>query len=88
MKIDVDEECKLCQIPKFSLQPIVENCFVHGLEGKMDKWAITIHAQNILDEIEINIEDNGLGIGEGRLEQIRNHQLMSRKIRSLARAWE
>jgi two-component system sensor histidine kinase YesM len=69
--MDVDEECRSCQIPKFSLQPIVENCFVHGLEGKMDKWSIIIRAQKILDEIEISIEDNGIGIEEARLEEIR-----------------
>lgn len=69
--MDVDEECRSCQIPKFSLQPIVENCFVHGLEGKMGMWSITIRAQKILDEIEISIEDNGIGIEEARLGEIR-----------------
>ncbi|MEK8130047.1 sensor histidine kinase [Paenibacillus filicis] len=69
--MDVDEECRSCQIPKFSLQPIVENCFIHGLEGKMGLWSITIRAQMILDEVEISIEDNGIGVAEERLEQIR-----------------
>jgi len=69
--LDVDEECLSCQIPKFSLQPIVENCFVHGLEGKMGTWSITIRVQLILDELEISIEDNGTGITEERLRQIR-----------------
>lgn len=69
--MDVDEECRSCQIPKFSLQPIVENCFKHGLEGKMGMWSITIRVQMILDEVEISIEDNGIGIPEERLLQIR-----------------
>lgn len=69
--LDVDEGCLSCQIPKFSLQPIVENCFVHGLEGKMGLWSITIRAQMIFDEVEISIEDNGIGISEERLQLIR-----------------
>ncbi|MCP3772738.1 sensor histidine kinase [Paenibacillus sp. MZ04-78.2] len=70
--LNVDDECRSCQIPKFSLQPIVENCFVHGLEGKMAEWSITITAQKVLDEIEISIEDNGVGMEETRLEELRS----------------
>ncbi|WP_261300589.1 sensor histidine kinase [Paenibacillus andongensis] len=69
--MDIDEECRSCQIPKFSLQPIVENCFKHGLEDKMGTWSITIRVQMILDEVEISIEDNGIGIPDERLWQIR-----------------
>ncbi|WP_219835430.1 sensor histidine kinase [Paenibacillus sp. R14(2021)] len=69
--IDVDEDCLACRIPKFSLQPIVENCFMHGLEGKMDAWTIAIRVEKVLDEIEIDIADNGSGIKEERLIEIR-----------------
>jgi two-component system sensor histidine kinase YesM len=69
--LDVDQDCLACPIPKFSLQPLVENCFIHGLEGKMEQWVITIRAERVLDEVEISIVDNGVGIGEKRLEQIR-----------------
>ncbi|NIK68616.1 histidine kinase [Paenibacillus sp. BK720] len=71
VRIDADEECLGCTIPKFSLQPIVENCFFHGLEGKMDAWSITIRVEKVLDEIEISIADNGIGIEESRLADIR-----------------
>lgn len=71
VQFDVEKECLSCPIPKFSLQPIVENCFIHGLEGKADTWSVTIRARKILDEIEISIEDNGIGIGTGRLSEIR-----------------
>jgi two-component system sensor histidine kinase YesM len=71
VQIDVEEECQTCEIPIFTLQPIVENCFVHGLEGKMEKWLVTIRVEKVMDEIEISIEDNGLGIDVARLEEIR-----------------
>lgn len=72
VRIDADEECLSCLIPKFSLQPIVENCFMHGLEGKMETWKLAIRVEKVLDEIQIDIEDNGFGIGEARLNDIRN----------------
>ncbi|MCC3374408.1 sensor histidine kinase [Cohnella sp. REN36] len=69
--LDVDEACLGCAIPKFSLQPIVENCFIHGLEGKMDTWSIVIRAEMVLDEVEISIADNGVGIASDRLDRLR-----------------
>jgi two-component system sensor histidine kinase YesM len=69
--LDVDDDCLACRLPKFSLQPLVENCFIHGLEGKMEQWVITIRAERVLDEIEISIADNGVGIDEERLKEIR-----------------
>lgn len=71
IQIDIEEDCGIYELPKFILQPIVENCFVHGLEGQMGQWMITIRVEKMMDEIEISIEDNGLGIDEVRLEEIR-----------------
>jgi two-component system sensor histidine kinase YesM len=71
--IEMVYECTGFLIPKFSLQPIVENCFVHGLEQKMGVWLIAVSVQKVLDEIEITIEDNGIGMDEKRLEEINQH---------------
>lgn len=71
IQIDIEEDSGVYDIPKFALQPIVENCFVHGLEGQMGQWMVTIQVEKMMDEIEISIEDNGLGIDEERLEEIR-----------------
>ncbi|CAI6083010.1 hypothetical protein COHCIP112018_03841 [Cohnella sp. JJ-181] len=71
VRIEADEACLPCRIPKFSLQPLVENCFIHGLEGKMDAWSLVIRAEMVMDEVQIDIEDNGFGIGEARLSEIR-----------------
>jgi len=71
VRIDVDPSCLDGRIPKFSLQPIVENCFVHGLEGKMGQWTIGIRVEKLLDEIEISVSDNGSGISEDDLRDIR-----------------
>ncbi|MBB6671548.1 sensor histidine kinase [Cohnella nanjingensis] len=80
--LDVDEDCLHCAIPKFSLQPIVENCFIHGLEGKMETWSIVIRAEKVLDEVEITIADNGVGIAGDRLERIRKQLGLAVEMRS------
>jgi two-component system sensor histidine kinase YesM len=71
--VEMDLECSDFLLPKFSLQPIVENCIVHGLEQKMGVWKIGVGVQKVLDEIEITIEDNGIGMDEQRLEEINQH---------------
>ena len=49
-------------IPKLILQPIVENCVVHGSEESIE--ALTIHITIRLedDALAIDIEDDGVGI--------------------------
>lgn len=41
-KLEIHGEIRECYIPKLSLQPIVENAFLHGLENKpgSGNWAL------------------------------------------------
>lgn len=65
------EELYQCQIPKFTLQPMVENAIFHGIEpkGSVGKIIITIES---LDDytMQITIEDNGIGISEDQISSI------------------
>jgi len=70
--IDISDELMNYQIPKLILQPILENCFEHGLSDKPGTWTIKISA--VLHENDglcISISDNGVGIPPDRLAQIR-----------------
>ncbi|MBU8915761.1 sensor histidine kinase [Bacillus sp. FJAT-29953] len=61
-------------IAKFSIQPIVENSFKHGLEPSGGISKITITAlQESEDAYVIRIQDNGIGIALPRLEEIRQN---------------
>lgn len=66
-------------IPKFTLQPIVENAIEHGLEQKttdLKPGLIVIRAQTVSNQIQIIVEDNGAGIAAERLSML-NKQLQS-----------
>lgn len=58
-------------IPKFSLQPLIENAVHHGLEKRRQNRQIWVEAREEDSVIFIVVKDNGQGIAKGRLEEIR-----------------
>lgn len=55
-------------IVKFSLQPIVENCVIHGMEPNAESVTIRIYATERADGCyEVAIEDSGAGMSPERL---------------------
>lgn len=59
-------------LPKFSLQPLVENAIIHGLEPKTDGGTIIIDIRRRGEYCLIRIADNGMGMDRKRLLQIRD----------------
>ncbi|MEH7235042.1 cache domain-containing sensor histidine kinase [Bacillus sp. JJ1562] len=70
---DIPNELLEKKIAKFTLQPLLENCIVHGLEPQNGHTNITIRSE-ILDSdvFVIKISDTGPGIDEEQLKKIRN----------------
>ena len=59
---------------KLILQPIVENAFEHGIKPLKDKRGkITVSAQLVNGKCIFNISDNGCGINEQKLNEIREN---------------
>jgi two-component system sensor histidine kinase YesM len=59
------------KIPKFSLQPIIENCVQHGVDPSFGQTRIQIRAlSKSNDYFVIEVEDNGPGFEEGALQSI------------------
>lgn len=59
--VDSDDRAKNCIIPKFLIQPVVENAIVHGFgKGKEPGGTITIQVRRGVD-LRISVEDNGTG---------------------------
>lgn len=68
--INIDKEIYHQQIPKLTFQPILENCFNHGIEGIKHKGIIEITGLQKGREIEISIRDNGRGLSYLKLKEI------------------
>lgn len=68
---EADEEVLEIRIIKLMLQPLVENAILHGLNHR-DNAKIKVSA--VLEEgtLVLRIEDNGYGIPEEKLAEIRN----------------
>jgi len=67
---NIDTEILEAKIPKFVLQPIVENAVVHGLEPKIEGGNLIIDAHKENNHIVINISDTGVGIPEAEMSTI------------------
>lgn len=61
-----------CLIIKFTLQPIVENAILHGIEPMKQFGEIEISAREEEGDLYIMIEDNGVGMTEKELSQLRS----------------
>jgi ligand-binding sensor protein/anti-sigma regulatory factor (Ser/Thr protein kinase) len=70
-EIDMDDFILDCRIPTMVLQPIVENCMLHGLETKKEGGKVEITGHLSGKDVEIKIIDNGNGIKPEVLQLIR-----------------
>jgi len=66
--VEVDET--KARIPSFTLQPIVENAFIHGVSGLEEGGKISLHIWQEDHLLYIDISDDGVGIDEENLEKI------------------
>ncbi|WP_378954761.1 PocR ligand-binding domain-containing protein [Pelosinus sp. sgz500959] len=70
-ELNIDEALMDYRIPSMIIQPIVENCMVHGLETKPEGGTIRIDGYFVSKkELEIKVTDNGKGIKPDVLKAI------------------
>jgi len=67
---EVDERTLDAFVPSMLLQPIVENSLKHGLSGKLEGGHICIRTTLDNGRLQIEVEDNGVGIPEVRMPQV------------------
>ena len=60
-EFDIEEHALFLQIPRFLLQPIVENAIRHGLDPSMPQPHLRIAARLEEDTILFSVTDNGRG---------------------------
>ncbi|MCI2048546.1 MAG: sensor histidine kinase [Lachnospiraceae bacterium] len=64
------EELKAKKIPRFILQPLIENSIIHGFSKKDGQKQIVIGFESDSNEIRITVKDNGIGIPENVKESL------------------
>lgn len=65
-------------IPKFIIQPLVENSILHGIGENENKIKIEIYVEKRENEFVISVVDNGIGCDVQKL----NHSLLQKKDHS------
>jgi len=77
-QIYVEEGIEEQKILPLLIQPIAENCIIHGLEGREDVGHIDICVKSCPDGVAVTVTDDGVGIGEEKLAEIRRELAGSR----------
>lgn len=59
------------ELPLFTLQPIVENAFKHGIEPCVDGGNILVRIKQVNEELVLTVADDGLGMSKDKLAAMR-----------------
>lgn len=70
-EIDIPEALHAYLLPKLTLQPLVENSIYHGIKLQREKGQIKVSAVDLGDKIELIVKDNGAGMTEERLDELK-----------------
>jgi two-component system sensor histidine kinase YesM len=68
---DVEDGLEPYEMPKLTLQPIVENALLHGIRrSKGKRGVIWIRARKEEDELVLSVEDDGIGMEQAIAEHL------------------
>ncbi|MGG4483139.1 sensor histidine kinase [Paenibacillus illinoisensis] len=68
--IDVPDDMFHKTLPRLSLQPIVENAIIHGIEPRTEDGHINITGYHTDEWCTITVEDSGLGMTENQMQEL------------------
>jgi two-component system, sensor histidine kinase YesM len=68
--IDVDSEILERKIPRFILQPLIENAFIHGMERKIGRGNLIIKGYSYKEATKFEIIDDGVGMDQHQLDHL------------------
>ncbi|MFC0215706.1 sensor histidine kinase [Paenibacillus chartarius] len=71
--IRVQEELRQYAVIRLMLQPIVENCIIHGIEKGRGSGSIELYAERENDKLVITVQDDGCGLTETSLHELRRN---------------
>ena len=71
-RLEFEEDILNYQIPKLTLQPLVENSIYHGLKQKEDKGILLIKGARKNNQVRIEVYDDGVGMSEEQIYRVLN----------------
>lgn len=71
-RLEFEEDILNYQIPKLTLQPLVENSIYHGLKQKEDKGILIIKGARKNNQVRIEVYDDGVGMSEEQIYRVLN----------------
>lgn len=80
MEVHIDDRLWGTEMPRLSIQPLVENAVRHGLKEKRGEKRIEIAAGLDGEVVRLTVRDNGVGITKERLEQLSNHERVQSEV--------
>jgi Histidine kinase/Activator of aromatic catabolism/Histidine kinase-, DNA gyrase B-, and HSP90-like ATPase/V4R domain len=70
LHFQIDETALDIRVPLLSIQPIIENAFVHGLEPSERPGRLLLSVQKAREFIVISVQDNGVGISHEQVQRL------------------
>ncbi len=70
VNISIDPEIEGYYVQNMILQPIVENCFVHGITGDNKDFCVIIKGYCKEEKVVFTVSDDGIGIDQEQIERI------------------
>ncbi len=84
-EIDASDDALAASLPTLLLQPLVENAIEHGLEPKIEGGRIRIRARVVDGQLDICVDDDGLGLESPRRPRKRGSGMALPNIRERLR---
>lgn len=69
-RLDIDKEAEKALLPKMTLQPLVENASIHGIEPLKQAGTIWVAVKQTNDGLVCTVRDNGIGMSRERLDAL------------------
>ncbi|ASK62505.1 hypothetical protein CFK37_10270 [Virgibacillus phasianinus] len=69
-KLETDNSCLEILVPRLTLQPLVENAFIHGIEEREEGGVIVLRIYQTEAAVVVEVTDDGAGMEDGQIEQL------------------
>jgi two-component system sensor histidine kinase YesM len=76
--IHADDEILSVAVPRFLLQPLVENAIYHGMSESNGRIDVTISTSGD-DSVQLRVEDNGAGMDASTIQRMLSEEAAQRR---------